>query len=122
MLGDTISLVDTSSASVGTVSKINQDGYASEYLYRGTTSQIRLRVRHTVVKATAARPAYDRHNVEIVETIFATDTVPEFDRKAYIVFENLKSDSDTTIVEALTKFLQSGSSLATLVALYNWQS
>lgn len=123
MLGDSLTLVDNTTPTPVevTVAKINQDGYSSEYLFRDTTSRYRVRVRHSVVKATASRPAYDRHNVEIVQTIFATESVPEFDRKAYIVVECLASDDDTAVPEMLCNFIASDSG-ATLTSLLGWES
>lgn len=123
MLGDSITLEDNTTPTPVevTVAKINQDGYGSEYLLRSTLSSWRVRVRHSVVKATASRPAYDRHNVEIVQTIFATDTVAEFDRKTYIVFECLASDNETQHIEMLCNFI-AGDSGATLSSLLGWES
>lgn len=122
MLGNTLTLTDGGGSPVTvTVTKINQDQYASEYLYRSSLSSWRVKVRHTVVKATASRAAYDRHNVEIVQTVFATDTEPEFERKTYVVFENLSKDSDVLNVKFLSNFL-SGSNWANVTALQNWES
>jgi len=62
-----------------TLIKVNQDSYASEYLYKGTLSQYRVRIRHT-----KTAQLYDRHNVEVVQTIYAAGEVPESVRKCYI--------------------------------------
>lgn len=122
MLGNTITLTDgAGSPTTITVTKINQDQYGGEYLFRSSTSAWRLKVRHSVVKATATRSAYDRHNVEIVQTIFAVGDTPEFQRKTYLVMENLPADGDLLAPKFLSNFM-SGSSWANLTSLQNWES
>lgn len=119
MLGDTLVLPHADGNI--TLNKINQDGYSSEYLWRDSGSQVVARVRHTKVKATPTRQAMDRHNVEIVQTIFATDETAAYDKKVYVVFENLASDSDVKFVDALCDWLIASAN-AKVVALMGWQS
>lgn len=101
--------------------RVNQDAYSSEYLILGTLSRHRIRVRHSIVKATSVRPAYDRHNVEVVETVYATATEAEFDRKVYFVIENLPSDADNVDlnIHGLATWLQTGTNMAQLIG---WES
>lgn len=85
--------------------KINQDAYASEYLLRSASMETVARIRHTSTKATAERPSYDRHNVEVTERIFAAGETPEYTRKVYIVIECLPSDTDVKLTDALADWL-----------------
>lgn len=119
MFGDTFVLP----ASTGNVTcnKINQDGYTSEYLGKVSGSEYRVRIRHSVVKATATRAAYDRHNVEVVQTVYAAGEVPQFDRKFYVVIENLPNDTDVVTVDALADWLIATAN-SNVTKLLGWQS
>lgn len=122
MLGDT--LVFTLGGTGGTartLNKINQDGYASEYLYRSSTDEIRARVRHTRESVRAGKPVMERHNVELTQTVFATPVAPEFVRQTYVVFRNQIGDDlalNTDVSEALVYFLTG----ANLLKLAGWES
>lgn len=101
--------------------KINQDGYASEYLIRSATSQYTIRIRHSKTKATASRPSYDRHNVEVTQLVFATAEVAEFERKTYVVIEQLPGDLDVKNLDALSDWLIATSN-ANILSLLGWES
>lgn len=119
MLGDTF-VIPHSGGDI-TCEKINQDSYSSEYMFRDTTHQFVVRVRHSKTKVTELRPSYDRHNVEIVETIFETSTVDEYTRKVYIVIEQLPSDVDVENVDALADWAIATAN-SNLDALMGWES
>lgn len=104
-----------------TVTRVNQDSYGSEYRFRDATSETRMRIRHSVVKATATAVQRDRHNVEITQTIFATDDVPEYIRKAYIVYEHKPGDTDLDVWKYVCAFCTE-SSFAKMANLMNWES
>jgi len=119
MLGDTFVLPQVGGDI--TLKKINQDGYSSEYLFRDATTQYRVRVRHTKTNATSVRPSYDRHNVEVVQTIFAAGDVAEYERKFYFVFEHKPGDTSVALGDAVAdKVIASANAL--LVALVGWES
>lgn len=101
--------------------KINQDKYTSEYLCRESLKETRVRIRHTSIKATGSKPAVDRHNVEVMTTIFATDTVPLFTRKVYIVVEQKPDDLDVKQTDALSDWLIASAN-ANVTSLLNWES
>ncbi len=105
-----------------TLNLINQDGYSSEYLFKDSTSQYRIRIRHTKTSATTARPAiYDRHNLEVVQTIFAAGAVAEYERKFYFVIEHLPSDTSVALADAVAdKVILTSNALVT--ALFGWNS
>lgn len=119
MLGDT--LVLPCPAGNLTLQKINQDGYSSEYLLKQTLSEVRARVRHSKVKATATEPEYDRHNIEVVETVYATDEVPLYKRKVYMVFECKLGDSSVENIDGLCDYLIASAD-AKVIAMMGWNS
>lgn len=104
-----------------TAIKINQDGYSSEYLAKSATSEHRIRIRHTKTKATADRPAYDRHNVEVVETVYETAEAPEHYKKCYVVIEQMPNDTAFIVPDALADWLIASAG-ANLTSLLNWES
>jgi hypothetical protein len=102
-----------------TCNRIKDDGYGAEYLYKGTLSEVRVKTRHsTTVKSGVT---YDRHNMEIVETVYATDTEAEFIRKAYFVIDQLPNDNDVEVPDAMADMIIDTSN-ALLTELYGWQS
>lgn len=101
--------------------KINNDAYSSEYSYRSATQQVRIKARHSQTKGTADSPAKDRHNVEVVQTIFAAGEAAEYSRKAYIVIEQLPGDTDVKLVDALADWLIASAN-ANVGKLLNWES
>jgi hypothetical protein len=118
MLGDTLTLPQD--ASTIELNKIDDSKpYTSEYHLNDGTSEVRVIVRHSKTKATATKPSYDRHNVEVTRTVFATETVAEFQRKAYFVWEHLPSDTSESDADGLCDYLI-GAGL--LTALRGWQS
>jgi ABC-type phosphate transport system substrate-binding protein len=104
-----------------TAVKINQDGYSSEYLAKSSLYEMRVRIRHTKVKATANSAEKDRHNVEILRTVYAAGEVPEYTRKVYIVVEGKPSDSDVKDVDALADWLIATAN-ANVTSLLAWES
>lgn len=119
MLGNTI-VLPLSSGNITCV-KINQDQYSSEYLFRDATHQFRCRIRHTKTAATTERPSYDRHNFEVVQTIFAAGAVAEYERKFYFVHEHLPSDTSVVLADGVAD-LAIATSDAFLVSLLAWES
>jgi len=101
--------------------KINNDAYSSEYSYRSATQQVRVKVRHSQTKGTAETPSKDRHNVEVVQTIFATAEAAEVSRKVYIVIEQAPNDTDVKLTDALADWLIATAN-ANVSKLLNWES
>jgi hypothetical protein len=120
MLGDTIVLPQVGGDI--TLKKINQDAYSSEYLFRDSTSQYRVKVRHTKTNPTPARPlSYDRHNFEAVQTVFAAGEVAEYERKFYFVLEHKPGDTSVALADAVCdKAILTSNAL--LVSLLGWES
>lgn len=120
MLGNTLTLPQAGGDKV--LVKINQDGYSSEYLLRGSLDEYRARIRHTKVGPTTQRPyEADRHNFEVVQKVFAAGDVPEYERKFYFVIETKPGDTATTLADAVAD-LMILSTNAFLVSLNGWES
>lgn len=122
MFGDTLTLTLLGTTDDTPFVKVNQDGYSSTYRFVNATRETRLVIRHSKTKATAARASYDRHNVEILDTVFATTTVPSYTRKVYAVVEALASDAyAANMIIGLCSWLLA-SSAAAVTKLRNWES
>lgn len=123
MLGDTITfMVGGSGGTARTLSKINQDNFSAEYLYRSSTEEIRVQIRHSKesLKAGYTYPI-ERHNIVVTQTVFATATELEKYRSNSFTIRARANDDPalvTDVGEGLTNFLTS----ANLVKLSNWES
>lgn len=89
--------------------RINQDQYSSEYLLRSATDEIRLTIRNTTYTDKKRARLIDRHNFEIMQTVFpvAPATVSTR-RKTYVVVENDQGDTlvdPTKVAVGLLAFL-----------------
>lgn len=119
MLGNTL-VLPLSTGNV-TLLKINQDSYSSEYLYKGTLSEYRTKIRHSKTTSTATKPSNDRHNIEVTEVTYATGTAAEFERKVYLVVEQPPSDSSIVNQDGLCDWLIATANV-NLISLMNWES
>ena len=119
MLGDTITV--TINAVAKTLSKINQDGYASEYFLKEALSEFRLRVRHTKDRVSAGSKERHRHQISLMETVYATSTVPQFDRVSTISFVSTFDDPAAN-QGYNTVGLEAWGTQANIVKLANWES
>jgi hypothetical protein len=92
MFSDTLTITIDSDPKV--LNRINQDGYASEYFLRESDGTFRLKLRNTSYKdKTRNGINVDRHNIELVHTIFAVAPVTQPTvRKYYSVLENDQTD------------------------------
>lgn len=119
MFGDTILL--TIGGVATTLVKINQDNFSSMYNYKDGTHQVRLAIRHVQTNAKNGSPKRDRHNFEVVQTIFAVGDEPEETKKAYFVMEAIPQDTSIALTHAMASWA-TASSGANLVKLLNWES
>lgn len=76
--------------------RIRQDGYSSEYRLLEATQELKLNVRNSSRTDKGSKVSFQRHNVELIQTIFpvAPSTVSTV-RKAYVVVENQVGDTVT---------------------------
>ena len=120
MLGNTLTLPQAGGDIV--LVRINQDSYSSEYMFRTTTEEYRAKIRHTTVNANTQRDvAYDRHNFEVVHTVYAAGAVPQYDRKFYFVFEHKPGDTSVALVDAVADLMILTSN-AFVKSLAAWES
>lgn len=66
--------------------------FSSRYYLREASREFTLNVRHSKEKPSKDLRQFDHHNVELIETVFATDVAPAQDRVAYVVFRNRRDD------------------------------
>lgn len=112
----------TVNAVLKTLNKINQDNYGSEYYLRETTQEFRAKIRHSVESAANGAEPFERHNLEITQTIFATATDPERIIQVYSVFRVRKSESAVVanyLCDALSGLMASGTVTEDILA---WMS
>lgn len=105
--------------------RINQDQYSSEYCLRSATDEFRLRVRNQTYLDKKRGVSIDRHNVELVHTVFpvAPATLSTV-RKCYAVLENQQGDTLTdpvNVASGMFAFLTATSN-ANLTKLTNFES
>jgi hypothetical protein len=120
MFADTLTITINSVAKV--LTRINQDGYASEYLLRTSTEQFSLKLRNSQYTDKTRAVKVDRHNIELVQTVFPVSpaTVSTV-RKYYSVLENDASND----IAADAKFGAGATAFQTeanFTKMLNWES
>lgn len=116
--GATITITENAVAKI--LNRINQDGYGSEYYLRDATSERRIRIRHSKESPRSDGTVMHRHNVEYTHTTFATPTVKEIVRSAYVVIRNSDADDLTQpgyLVDGFVNYLDSATVQSDLL---NW--
>lgn len=105
--------------------RINQDKYSSEFLLRTATDEFRLKIRNTTYLDKSRGVNIDRHNAELVHTVFpvAPATLSSV-RKTYVVIENQQGDTllDPTYVAAGLLGFLTASSNANITKMLNFES
>lgn len=120
MLGNTLTLPQAGGDKV--LIKINQDQYSSEYLLRETLGEYRAKIRHNTVGPNSSHDyEADKHNFEVVHTIFAAGDVPQYERKFYFVIETKPGDVATNLADAVADLMILTAN-AFLVSLNGWES
>lgn len=107
------------------LTRINQDGYSSEYLLRGPTTEHRMTIRNSSYPDKKRGVMIDRHNVEYVHTVFpvAPSTLAT-KRKVYVVIENQQGDTledPTNYAAGLFNWLTANTN-ANITKLMNFES
>jgi predicted nucleotide-binding protein (sugar kinase/HSP70/actin superfamily) len=121
MFADTITITVNSVAKV--LTRVNQDGYSSEYLLRGATDEFRLTIRNnSFVDKTRGGKKIDRHTCQLIHNVYpvAPATVGTI-RKAYTVFENEAVDGVTDPLNFDLGFIAFFTS-ANITKMLNWES
>lgn len=119
MLGDTITITHNAVAKV--LSKINQDNYSSEYLLRSATDEFRVKVRHATESSTKGSVPFERHNIELRVTTFATLVVDQIEHLVSFTIRTRKGSSPTDALLA-AKAQVAWLSDANVTKLIAWES
>jgi hypothetical protein len=104
--------------------RINQDGYGSTYRLRSATDDITMVSKNSSYTDKKSGQLMDRHSLDIVQTVFATSTLPAYKRHAYVIIENQQGDTLTDpvyVANGLLTFL-SASSGANITKMINFVS
>jgi hypothetical protein len=118
MLGPTFVLGLASGSK--TLPLVNQaTDFTAEYYLRETLKSYSVKVRHS--NALDGGTKYDRHNVEVRITTFATSTVPESYHLAYLVIQLLPGDTNVEPMDALADW-SIATSNSNLTKLLGWES
>ncbi len=120
MFADTLTITINSVAKV--LTRVNQDGYSSEYLLRETTGDFRLKIRNSTYTDKQRGATVNRHNVELTQTVYPVSPATlSTIRKFYSVLEN---DSTSLVVDD-AKFAAGSVSFLTeanFTKMLNWES
>ncbi|DAD51781.1 coat protein [ssRNA phage Gerhypos.1_27] len=125
MFSDTITFTDLHGTTDYTLTRINQDGYSSEYLLRQSTYDMRLTIKNISYTDKKSGVVYDRHTVQLTETTYAVaPATRNVVRKSYLVFEVAQGDTVASAVEValgLANFC-AASTGANLLKMANFES
>lgn len=87
--------VVTIGANARSLVRINFDNYGSTYRLRLADRDITMIAKNSSYKDKASGQMFDRHSVDLTETVFATSTTVAYKRHSYIVIENQQGDTLT---------------------------
>lgn len=90
-------LAITVNAVAKTLKRINQDKYSTEYYLREATQEFTVNIRHSQEAVLKDGTQFDRHNVELIQTVFATESAPARTRVTYMVIRNKRTDDYTQV-------------------------
>jgi len=126
MFSDTIAFTDLHGTLDYTLTRINQDLYSSEYLYKATTFEIRLTIKNiTYSDKKQGGRLTDRHTVQLTEFVYpVSPALYGTVRKCYTVIENAQGDDPANsreIALGLSAWL-SASSGANITKMVNFES
>jgi hypothetical protein len=115
-------LTITVNAVAKVLNRINQDNYGSEYYLRSSTDEYRVKIRHSKESPLSDGRQFDRHNVEVTHTVFATSTVPEIKRIDSFTNRTLANDDITVAGYLFAGFVDYIDNATVQGDLLTWQS
>lgn len=119
MIGSTVTVTYNSVAN--TLDLINQDNYSSEYYKRTATEEMKLRIRHSNESVKPGQPIFERHQIDLTRTVFATSTTPQRTYQTYTVIR-LEKGSDPAAATLLTSAVCGLEASAFVDKVIGWQS
>lgn len=123
MLGETLTVtLDGSGGTAVVTSRIKEADYASEYLKKRTSDEIRVRIKHSKDAVKAGTQLFDRHNVTFEQYVYPTEAKPlGILRQATLIIRNDPTDDEAAVTD-LAEALMFWASDANLTKLYGWES
>lgn len=122
MFGDTLTMtLGGLGGTARVLKKINQDNYASEYLERTSTDELRCKIRHTVESAKAGTDPLERHNVELTRVIFGTAPDPDEKQVVSLTIRN-SNDADAGALSNLVTAIGYFADATNNAKLQGWES
>lgn len=103
------------------LNRINDGSYGSEYLLVSSTEEYRVKIRHSKeAPSSLSTYGFDRHNLEVTHTLFATSTDPQKVQQAYVVLRNDYNDNKTNVGYINASLIDFCDVAGTLADLVNW--
>jgi effector-binding domain-containing protein len=102
-----------------TLKRINQDQYSTTYYLHEASEEFTVNIRHSKESPQKDGTVFDRHNVELIHTVFATGSDPAYTRVVYIVARNTRSDDYTEVgydIAAVADIIKASGNIADLLA------
>lgn len=99
--------------------RINQDQYSTQYYLHEATEEFTVNIRHSKESPQKDGTVFDRHNVELIHTVFATEAAPAIVRVTYMVTRNTRSDDYTEVgydITAVADLIKATGNIADLLA------
>jgi hypothetical protein len=94
MFADTITFTDVHGSEDFAFVRVNQDKYSSEYRFTTDLKRVTLKIRNTTRFDGSSKKTFDRHNVELKETLFAVaPSTLSTERTSYFTFEVQQGDA-----------------------------
>jgi hypothetical protein len=125
MFDNTITLTDVHGTEDFNFVRVNQDKYSSEYRYTTDLKRVTLKLRNTTRFDKSSLKTFDRHNVELQETLFAVaPSTQSTVRTCYFTFEVQQGDviaDSVALGHALAFWLVTGSD-ANMLKLASFES
>lgn len=114
---------NTLTLSVNAVNKvlkrINQDQYSTQYYLHEALEEFTVNIRHSKESPQKDGTVYDRHNVELIHTVFATVSAPARTRVTYVVSRNTRDDDYTQVgydIAAVADLIKASGNIPDLLA------
>lgn len=101
--------------------RIDSGRFASEYRLVEATQEFKLLVRNTELKAEADGRKKVRHNISLLQTVFATSTTPEWVRSTGVTIQHYSGD-DITLVDDIALAVAALVTVANVAKLANFES
>lgn len=117
---------NTLTISVNAVNKvlkrINQDQYTTQYYLREATQEFTVNIRHSKESPQKDGTVFDRHNVELIQTVYATSSAPAYTRVTYVVMRNTRTDDYTQVGYGITAVADLIKASGNIADLLDWVS